>query len=873
MTPDRWQLVTALFDKAARLPLAQRDAFLVAACGADTALLNEVRSLLEVHTDDPEYLEQSALASHGDVLEEAIEAQTREDRVGPYQLIRKIGAGGMGSVYLAERADDEFRKQVAIKFIRGGAMRENAIKRFRRERQILARLEHPGIARLLDGGTTDKGTPYFVMEYVEGKLLLDYCDEMGMDIRGRLELFLRVCQAVEYAHERLIVHRDLKASNILVDGAGNPKLLDFGIAKVLQPDEDGQLTITQTGLRQFTPDYASPEQIRGDQVTTATDVYSLGVLLYEMLTGRRPFRFHGQSAVDILSTLLEADPVLPSVAVGRREEDNDKVIRPELVAWNRRSDARQLARTLRGDLDNIILKALTKKPADRYRTAAAFAHDLRAHLDGHVVTARKATLGYRVGKFLGRYRWQTGTGAALVLLLVGALAVATWQWREARQQHLRAEQHSLQSRQMARSLLFELHEALGNGKEAADARKLLLQRASQFLDEMARNAAGDPALQYEVAESYRKLASLHWPGRNPASASATMAETCLRRALEAASAAQQDRAYTLQAMTCRVEALVALSTLYEDQGNHQELAVTDARLSALLTEATEQRSPDGGLVLGQALGHRRLGDRALARDDRSAATIHHQRSKDLLEGLVARQDAPATASLQHTIALRRLGELRLLGEGALTAAAANSARELLAPAADALARHLALHPEDLRVRAEVIRTQGALGRFEHQRKHWEQAMQHYAKAAATGEALPPGEFAAQPDARDAQAALADVLDDHGRLYRDLGKLPQAIDAYEGALRIRLAIRDSQPDSCTAARALAQAQMALADAALAQSGIEPSPVRRADLRKRSQQLLQSALMVYQRQSDAGQLEGQQLQQPQALRSLLASLPSP
>ncbi|MCZ2156566.1 MAG: serine/threonine protein kinase [Bryobacterales bacterium] len=301
MNPERWRVVTSLFDKAIGLPPLHRDAFLISACGTDADLLAEVRSLLDVHTEDPEYLEANVWSDHGEAIEDAIENQNLEERVGNYRLVRKIGSGGMGSVYLAERDDDEFRKQVAIKFIRTGAMRETAVKRFRRERQILARLEHPGIARLLDGGTTSRGTPYFIMEYVEGKPILDYCDEQGMGIRARLELFLKICEAVEYAHERLIVHRDLKASNILVDKTGQPKLLDFGIAKVLAPDEAGQLTLTQTGMRQFTPDYASPEQIRGDQVTTATDVYSLGVLLYEMLTGRRPLHFHSYAPTEILN--------------------------------------------------------------------------------------------------------------------------------------------------------------------------------------------------------------------------------------------------------------------------------------------------------------------------------------------------------------------------------------------------------------------------------------------------------------------------------------------------------------------------------------------------------------------------------------------
>ncbi len=863
MTPDRWQMVTALFDKAARLPLAQRDAFLVAACGADTAMLNEVRSLLEVHTDDPEYLEESALASHGDVLEEAIEAQTREDRVGPYQLIRKIGAGGMGSVYLAERADDEFRKQVAIKFIRGGAMRENAVKRFRRERQILARLEHPGIARLLDGGTTDKGTPYFVMEYVEGKLLLDYCDEMGMDTRSRLELFLRVCEAVEYAHERLIVHRDLKASNILVDQSGNPKLLDFGIAKVLQPDEDGQLTITQTGLRQFTPDYASPEQIRGDQVTTATDVYSLGVLLYEMLTGRRPFRFHGQSAVEILSTLLEADPIPPSVAVARRDEEDGKVIRPELVAWNRRSDIRQLTRALRGDLDNIILKALTKKPAGRYRTAAAFANDLRAYLDGHVVTARKATLGYRVRKFLGRHRWQTGMGAALALILVGALGVAIWQWRVARTERLRAEWHSLQSRNMARSLLVEMHKELRGVPGATNARRLLLQRATRYLDELAANSGNDAALRCELAESYRNLAEVQ--GREPdvEVGGHQVAIESYQKAIALAEAELEDRSMGPRAAAICMESMVGLSTFQQQLGLFQQQAASDERLEAMMGGVTERSTADGRLILGQARGHRRLGTVAVAGADLVGARKQFQRSKDLLESLLARQDAPVETAEEFPITLKLLGGL---------AKAEKRLEEALVFYTRALEGERSLvskRPEDLELLDAVAGTQCELAHIHHLNKDHDQALSCYREALVIRESA----VKARPQDLLQQAGLAHALAGLGAVYRDLGWFPQAVEVQERAMRLREDVHAREPGSITHELGLAHARASLAEALLHQARNEPSVPRRASVKQRSRDLMRQALAVYEKRLAQGELTEDHRDQPQALRRLMAILDGP
>lgn len=592
MNPDRWRAVTALFDKAIGLPPVHRDAFLISACGTDTELLAEVRSLLDVHTDDPEYLEVSAWDHHGEVIEEAIESQNVEERVGNYRLLRKIGSGGMGSVYLAERDDDEFRKQVAIKFIRGSALRENAVKRFRRERQILARLEHPGIARLLDGGTTSRGTPYFVMEYVEGKLLLDYCDEMGLGIRARLELFLKVCEAVEYAHERLIVHRDLKASNILVDAKGQPKLLDFGIAKVLEPDESGQLTLTQTGMRQFTPDYASPEQIRGDQVTTATDVYSLGVLLYELLTGRRPLRFQNASPVDILNVLLDTPPVRPSAIVGKTEEIGGKTLRPELVVWNRRTDLRALVRTLSGDLDNIVLKSLAKRPADRYGTAAALALDLHAYLDGHIVTAQRATPGYRFTKFLQRNAWQVAAGAALVLSLLVGMVVATWQWRVAQAERVRAELFARQSREMARSLIFELHAALVKVPGTTAARALLLDRSTRFLDSLSAASTSDPDLQVELAEAYRKLAAVESDARdeNPGNRQASI-ET-QRKGLALARAAMADRHFRERAEALTLDLLCDQIASLKAIGDLQGAASAVADLARTLnTNGTQTVSP------------------------------------------------------------------------------------------------------------------------------------------------------------------------------------------------------------------------------------------------------------------------------------------
>jgi tRNA A-37 threonylcarbamoyl transferase component Bud32/tetratricopeptide (TPR) repeat protein len=859
MNAERWREVTALFDKAIGLPPVHRDAFLIAACGTDTELLAEVRSLLDVHTDDPEYLEASAWAHHGGVIEEAIENQNVEERVGNYRLLRKIGSGGMGSVYLAERDDDAFRKQVAIKFIRGGALRENAIKRFRRERQILARLEHPGIARLLDGGATSRGTPYFVMEYVEGKPLLDYCDEMGMGVRSRIELFLRVCEAVEYAHERLIVHRDLKASNILVNADGQPKLLDFGIAKVLEPDEGGQLTLTQTGLRQFTPDYASPEQIRGDQVTTATDVYSLGVLLYEMLTGRRPFRFQNASPVDLLNVLLDSTPVKPSSAVTKTEEIGGKVIRPEMVIWHRRTDLRTLVRTLSGDLDNIVLKALAKEPAERYGTAAALARDLRAYLGGHMVTAQKATAGYRLTKFLRRNAWQVAAGSALVLSLVGGLVLTTWQWRAARAERLRAEMHSRQSREMARSLIFELNDALAAVPGATAARALLLERSTQFLDELAAASGEDAELQVELAEAYRKLAGVQGDmrtenlGQRKASLhSYEKGLALVRRALDSRKYRERAEATLLDLMG---DQLVALA----DTGDREKAALVAFELTKRLNTPSAQGA-GAVLLASRALAWRQIGADHIQHQRNEEGRAAYLKSKELYEALIAQPEHPVEIQAQYAFTLKRLGALSIAEKRF------PEATEHYSKALEIERRLLREKPGDRALRFAITFTLSDLGYLHRESGKLDDALKFYR------EALQFREAALLEDARDERArwGVSSTLNYLGDLYSRLSWFPQSREAYERALSLREEMLARTPESRSNEFAVAQTRAGLAEAlvAEAQAGLRGS--ERTVALQRARNLLRQALPVYDERASRKELIGNDVSKPSELRALLARI---
>ena len=419
--PERWERVKELLNAALDLKPSQREDYLVQTCGNDTELRNEVAELLASYEDaGDEFLDRpdrdgSALAAFDSVLDPLI-----GKLVGPYRIVKEVGQGGMGSVYRAERADDLYKREVAVKIIRRGMNNEFIARRFRRERQALAALDHPNVARLIDGGITESGLPYFVMEFIEGKPIDAYCDEHELDTKARLRMFVQVCAGVQAAHDRKIVHRDIKPGNILVDAKACPKLLDFGIAKILDPDLSTQmLDPTATVLRLMTPEYASPEQVIGDDITSASDVYSLGVLLYELLTGHRPYRMKRRSPHEIAQVICDTEPDRPSTIVGRTEVVTRGLspavtVTPEFVCKARGTRPEELRRILTGDLDNIILTAMRKEPLRRYTCASDLGNDIVRYLEGRPVAARNDSLVYRVSKQVRRNR---------KLVLVASLAM------------------------------------------------------------------------------------------------------------------------------------------------------------------------------------------------------------------------------------------------------------------------------------------------------------------------------------------------------------------------------------------------------------------------------------------------------------------
>jgi eukaryotic-like serine/threonine-protein kinase len=505
MTPERWKQVKGILEAALEASSKERAALLDKACLDDPALRKEVEELLASYDED--FLEQTPLDGLKQALAEDQSQALEGHFIGPYKIIRELGKGGMGAVYLALRADDQYKKRVAIKLVKRGMDTDEVLNRFRHERQILASLDHPNIARLLDGGTTEDGLPYFVMEYIEGQPIDKYCDDNRLTTVERLKLFQTVCSAVHYAHQNLVVHRDLKPSNIIVTNEGVPKLMDFGIAKLLNPDLYAQTLVpTALSLRLMTPDYASPEQVKGKGITTASDVYSLGVMLYELLTGHRPYQFKTYTPQEIERVICEEQPEKPSTAINRVEttptpDGATKImITPELVSRTREGQVDKLKKKLAGDLDNIVLMAMRKEPLRRYASVEQFSEDLRRHLEGLPCLARKDTFAYRTGKFMRRNKIAVAVAAAFLILTVASAVLIVKQSIRAARERDKAQQVS--------AFLVELFnvsdpgEARGN---AITAREILDKGAQRIERELAKEPEVQATLMNTIGQVYAKL--------------------------------------------------------------------------------------------------------------------------------------------------------------------------------------------------------------------------------------------------------------------------------------------------------------------------------------------------------------------------------
>lgn len=509
LSAERWQRLQQLLDEILERPPEERDSAAAQLAADDDVVRVELLRLLQAAARSDDFLSRPAVELGGSFVIAPPPKATDSERgrqIGHYRILKEIGRGGMGAVFLAERADDQFRQVVALKLLPHEWQNDVAIRRFVDERQILATMEHPAIARLIDGGVTDDALPYFVMQYVDGMPIDRYCDEQRLTIEQRLRLFSEVCAAVQYAHGKLVVHRDIKPSNILVTATGDVRLLDFGIAKLLSEGTD---SITSSGARIMTPEYASPEQVRGEPVTTATDVYSLGVLLYRLLTGQRPYRITGCSPFEIERAIVEEEPRAPSAVIGELDAQM-----ATSVADARETTPERLRRGLVGDLDVIVLRALHKQPDRRYASVEQFSTDLRRYLDGRPVLARRDTLRYRVRKFVGRNRTAVAASALAVIALLGGTAFSVWQARHAMAQARIAaaeRDHALREEEKARqtaNFLFTIFQASdpSHSHGAAVTARELLDRGARNVDrELTSPSDIRAGVLHEIGRAYLGL--------------------------------------------------------------------------------------------------------------------------------------------------------------------------------------------------------------------------------------------------------------------------------------------------------------------------------------------------------------------------------
>ena len=619
------------------LPPEKRAAALAAACGDDTDLHAEVERLLRADSQASGFVGDASAE-----IERLATTVVSEDHIGPYRIVRELGRGGMGTVFLGERADAQFEMRVAIKLIKRGMASDAVLQRFRHERQILAGLEHPNIARLLDGGTSAEGLPYFVMEYVDGLPVDDYCRTHHLSIDERLQIFGHICAAVIYAHQHLVVHRDIKPSNILVTADGVPKLLDFGIAKLVETADEAASVVTAFGSQAMTPQYASPEQLRGERVTTVSDVYALGVLLFELLTGERPYDVKGASADGAREIVARAEATKASAAAARRGDG-------------------ALAARLRGDLDAIVLTAMRLDPAERYGSVALLAEDIRRHTTARPVIARGDSWTYRGARFVRRRKVGVAAAAAIVLTLIGGVIATSWQARVASAERARAERRFADVRRLSTSFLFDFHDAIATLPGSTPARLLVVSKALEYLDSLAGEAGDDRELQRELAAAYDRVGDVQG---NPGAANLGDIEGAIKSYRRAEAIRKTLAAGAADALPARLE--LATSTMRIGYADFARGAVQDAVAKFREALAVREEGYTAGVpspaVARAALAETtaRLCTTLIAIGDLPGAIANCRRNLSLTEELLKERPDDRALLVMHAVNATGLGNaLRL----------------------------------------------------------------------------------------------------------------------------------------------------------------------------------------------------------------------
>ncbi len=790
MGNDGWTRLRDVVERAMELAGAEREAFLAEACGGDAGLVEEARSLLSEDRDDG-WLEVQVVAR----LDEDVAGR----RVGPYELSRQIGAGGMGAVFLGRRVDGEFDQRVAVKLLKRGMDTDDLLARFRGERQVLARLEHPGIARLIDGGATEDGLPYLVMEYVEGAPIDRWCDDRKLSVRERLELFLRVCEALRYAHRNLVVHRDLKPSNVLVTDEGRPVLLDFGLAKVLDPDL-GPLEATRPTQRFLTPEYASPEQVRGLPVTTATDVYSAGALLYRLLTGRLLHRFTSRSPLEIDRVVCEEEPTRPSAAAA-----------PDEVAAQRGTTPRALERALAGDLDTIVLMALRKEPERRYSSVEQLAEDVHRHLENMPVLARGEGALYRAAKFARRNKLALAAGSAVVLALALGLATSLSFWREEQRQRAVSERRFDDVRDLATSFLFDVHDELRHLPGTIPLRERVVRTAKEHLEALALEESGEPELMLELARAYVRLgeaegspfqASLGRTSdavlsfarareiadeleargfehpllatvragarRSESEARAQLGEreTALETARDAVSIA--DGAATARERTL---SRVWLASCLASVGLHEEAILRLEEACELAEGGLERHAGDPGAALLAADVFVILSARLVDLGEIAAAEVRARRALEMLEPAIAA--SPDDLALERSVAEAELQLATVLTDAQAEVAARDTdeeAQERLGRALELFAEQVDLDPRNLATRRSLAKASHRFGEQLSFEERFEEALPWFLRAEEERLRI----LAVDPEHADDRRELAVTRDRIGYAYNRLRRNRESI---------------------------------------------------------------------------------------------------
>ena len=729
-------------------------------------------------------------------------------RIGPYRVIRELGRGGMGTVSLAVRSDDAFQKRVAIKVLKRGMDTDAIVRRFRNERQILASLEHPYIAGLLDGGTTAEGLPYFAMEYVEGQPIDEYCDSRQLDTTARLQLFRKICAAVQHAHQNLIIHRDIKPANVLVTPDGTPKLLDFGIAKLLNPELGGQTLVpTLAGGQLMTPEYASPEQVRGLPVTTATDVYSLGVLLYELLTGRRPYRITSRNPADIAHVVCNSEPLRPSTVVTRVHDDSAPAEALTEVAVTgaaqtgtfhrmRVADTDRLRKRLAGDLDTIVLKALNKEPSRRYASVDQFSEDIRRHLAGRPVIARSDTLGYRTAKFVRRNRTAVAGAVLVALALIAGTIATAWQAREARRERARAEQRFNDVRQLANTSLFALHDAIRDLPGSTPARQMLVSRGLEYLDKLARDAGDRPDLKRELAGAYVKVGDVQGRPFNPNLGDTTGAEESYRKAAAVfeslGAASSPDPSLRRELAT----AYLRLSEMAGSTGNTQEALSLARKALALQKDAAELAAPESAAIPADlqreiVAGHTRVGDLLTATGDTNTAIEQRRLAVALMERVAATAPHDHDNIRQLGVAYFKLGN-SLGNPNYPNVGDTSGALEQLERSYDVFRKATASYPSNGLFRRNLAIAGSAVSDVLLALGRRDEALAKQRDVLAATEAL----AAADPANVTAKNDVAISLSKIGEILHESGRSADAIREFQRALAIHQSLAAADPANHT-----------------------------------------------------------------------------